>query len=72
MLQKKLMWKCLNQKHLYNRIKMSQKRQKEIIDLLTQTLVQESLKPNGGNSEVVEQLTKRLEKVKNWKEKVDE
>jgi hypothetical protein len=51
---------------------MSQKRQKEIIDLLTQTLVTESLKPNGGNSEIVEQLTKKLERVKNWKEKVDE
>lgn len=45
---------------------MSQKKQKEIIDLLTQTLVQESLKPNGGNSELVEQLSRRLEKVKNW------
>ena len=44
---------------------MSQKRQKEIIDLLTQTLVDESQKPNGGNSEIVEQLTRKLEKVKN-------
>lgn len=51
---------------------MSQKRQREIIDLLTQTLVDESQKPNGGNSEIVEQLTRKLEKVKNWKEKVDE
>lgn len=51
---------------------MSQKKQKEIIDLLTQTLVQESLKPNGGNSDVVESLNKRLEKVKKWEKKKDE
>jgi len=51
---------------------MSKKRQKEIIELLTKTLLDESHKPNGGNSELVEQLTKKLEKVKNWEKKTDE
>jgi hypothetical protein len=45
---------------------MSKKRQKEIIKLLEATLHDESQKPNGGNSELVEQLSKRLEKVKNF------
>tara|TARA_R110002153_G_scaffold46791_1_gene132126 strand:- start:8 stop:178 length:171 start_codon:yes stop_codon:yes gene_type:complete len=43
---------------------MSKKRQKEIIKLL-----EESTKPNGGNSEIVATLTKKLEKVKNWVKK---
>jgi len=51
---------------------MSKKRQKEIIELLTKTLLEESQKVNGGNSEVVEALTKRLEKVKLWEKKKDE
>jgi len=45
---------------------MSKKRQKEIIELLTKTLLDESNKVNGGNSEIIESLTKRLDKVKNW------
>ena len=48
---------------------MSKKRQKEIIKLLEVTLHDESLKPNGGNSDIVDALTKRLEKVKKWKKK---
>ena len=44
---------------------MSKKRQKEIIELLENTLIEESKKPMGGNSELVEALTKKLEKVKN-------
>ena len=51
---------------------MSKKRQKEIIELLTKTLLEESYKPNGCNSELVEQLTRKLEKVKNWEEPKDE
>lgn len=46
---------------------MSKKRQKEIIELLENTLIEEAKKPMGGNQELVEVLTKRLEKVKNWK-----
>ena len=48
---------------------MSKKRQEEIISLLQHTLLEESKKPMGGNSELVEVLTKKLEKVKNWKQK---
>ena len=48
-----------------------EKRQKEIIDLLENTLLQESKKLNGGNSELVQSLTKKLEQVKNWEEKQD-
>jgi 16S rRNA G1207 methylase RsmC len=51
---------------------MSKKKQKEIIKLLEATLHDESLKINGGNSDVVESLTKRLEKVKMWEKKKDE
>lgn len=48
---------------------MSKKRQKEIIKLLEATLHDESLKPNGGNSDIVDALTKRLDKVKKWEKK---
>jgi hypothetical protein len=51
---------------------MSKKKQKEIIELLTKTLLEESQKPNGGNSEIVEALNKRLDKVKKWEKKKDE
>jgi hypothetical protein len=51
---------------------MSKKRQKEIIELLEATLLEESTKPNGGNSDIVSALTKKLEKVKNWEKKKDE
>ena len=55
----------------FNPETMSKKRQKEIIDLLENTLLQESKKLNGGNSELVQSLTKKLEQVKNWEEKQD-
>lgn len=45
---------------------MSKKKQKEIIQLLEQTISSESAKMGGGNTEVILQLTKKLEKVKNW------
>jgi len=51
---------------------MSKKRQKEIIQLLEATLHDESQKPNGGNSDIVESLTRKLEKVKMWEKKKDE
>jgi hypothetical protein len=51
---------------------MSKKRQKEIIELLEATLLEESTKPNGGNSDIVSALTKKLEKVKLWEKKKDE
>ena len=51
---------------------MSKKRQKEIIELQENTLIEESKKPMGGNSELVEALTKKLEKVKNWQKKENE
>ena len=53
----------------FNTETMSKKRQKEIIELLQNTLLQESQKPSGGNKELVESLTKKLEQVKNWKQK---
>jgi len=48
---------------------MSKKRQKEIISLLENTLQKESEKPNGGNSDLVESLTKKLNELKNWEPK---
>jgi len=51
----------------YNLETMSKKRQKEIIGLLTNTIQKELEKPNGGNSELVENLSKKLEEVKNKK-----
>lgn len=51
---------------------MSKKRQKEIIELLEATLYEESQKINGGNSDIVESLTRKLEKVKKWEKKKDE
>jgi hypothetical protein len=45
---------------------MSKKRQKEIIELLTNTILEESQKVNGGNREIIDALNKRLEKVKKW------
>ena len=50
---------------------MSKKRQKEIIELLENTLLQESKKDGGGNKDLVKSLTKKLEQVKNWEEKQD-
>jgi hypothetical protein len=44
---------------------MSKKRQKEIIGLLTNTIEREKEKSGGGNSDIIEQLSKKLEQVKN-------
>lgn len=51
---------------------MSKKRQKEIIKLLEETIQSESTKSGGGNSEIIEQLKRKLEKVKKWEKKKDE
>ena len=48
---------------------MSKKRQKEIIGLLENTIEVEKSKIGGGNSELIERLTAKLEKVKEWKPK---
>ena len=48
---------------------MSKKRQKEIIELLQSTIHQENIKNGGGNKELIEALTKKLEQVKNWEQK---
>ena len=45
---------------------MSKKRQNEIIKLLEETIKHELSKSGKGNSETIEQLTRRLEKVKTW------
>lgn len=53
----------------YKSENMSKKRQKEIIGLLENTLAREAEKPGGGNKDLIEALTKKLDKVKNWEEK---
>ena len=40
--------------------------------LLEETIQSESIKSGGGNSEIIQQLTKKLEKVKMWEKKKDE
>ena len=56
-------------KSKHKKIDMSRKRQKEIIGLLENTLEVEKSKIGGGNSEIVERLSAKLEKVKEWKPK---
>jgi len=51
---------------------MSKKRQQEIIKNLTSTIKSEEEKDGGGNKELILNLTKKLEEIKNWKEKKDE
>ena len=48
---------------------MSTKKQKEIIGLLESTIKSEQDKVGGGNSEVIEKLEKKLNKVKDWRQK---
>ena len=48
---------------------MSKKRQKEIIGLLENTISVEKSKVGGGNKELIERLSARLEKVKEGKPK---
>ena len=47
---------------------MSKKRQQEIIKNLTSTIKSEEEKDGGGNVELILNLTKKLEQIKNWKE----
>ena len=47
---------------------MSIKKQKEIVSLLKSTISDEQKKISGGNKELIESLTRKLEQVKNWKE----
>ena len=56
-------------KSKHKKIDMSRKRQKEIIGLLENTIEVEKSKIGGGNSEIVERLSAKLEKVKEWKPK---
>jgi len=51
---------------------MSKKRQQEIIKNLSSTIKSEEEKDGGGNVELILNLTKKLEEIKNWKEKKDE
>lgn len=52
-----------------NKKDMSKKRQKEIIGLLENTISVEKSKVGGGNKELIERLTAKLEKLKEWKPK---
>jgi len=52
-----------------NKKTMSKKRQKEIIGLLENTISVEKSKVGGGNKELIERLSARLEKVKEGKPK---
>lgn len=44
---------------------MSETKKEEVIRLLTKTIEAESLKSNGGNSKLVEELTKKLDSIVN-------
>ena len=46
---------------------MSKKRQKEVIELLSNTIKTELDKVGGGNAELIASLSKKLEEVKNFK-----
>lgn len=48
---------------------MSKKRQKEIINLLENTIKVESEKVGGGNKELIEKLEEKLVKVREWEPK---
>ena len=51
---------------------MSKRRQKEIIKLINETLISETNKKGGGNTDTIKQLTKTLIKVNEWKKKENE
>ena len=57
------------QNNFKNKKDMSKKRQKEIIGLLENTISVEKSKVGGGNKELIERLTAKLEKVKEGKPK---
>lgn len=44
---------------------MSETKKEEVIRLLTKTIEAESLKSNGGNSKLIEELTKKLDSIVN-------
>lgn len=46
---------------------MSKKRQKEIIELLTNTIQKEQEKVGGGNQELIEKLSEKLQNIKDKK-----
>lgn len=46
---------------------MSKKRQKEIIELLTNTIQKEQEKVGGGNQELIEKLSEKLQNIKHKK-----
>ena len=46
---------------------MSKKRQKEIIELLENTIITEHKKKGGGNKELIVKLTSKLEEIKKKK-----
>lgn len=48
---------------------MSKKRREEIIGLLTNTIQKEKEKTGGGNTEIIEKLSKKLEQVREGKKK---
>lgn len=48
---------------------MSKKRREEIIGLLTNTIQKEKEKTGGGNTEIIEKLSKKLEEVREGKKK---
>lgn len=45
---------------------MSKKKQQEIIELLQSTIDKEKKKIGGGNIDIIESLSNRLDKVKDW------
>jgi len=66
---KKVIDEIYEQKNFKNKKDMSKKRQKEIIGLLENTISVEKSKVGGGNKELIERLTAKLEKVKEGKPK---
>jgi len=49
---------------------MSTERQNEIIELLENTITAERKKSSGDDSELIKQLSERLEKVRTWEKVV--
>jgi len=66
---KRVIDEIYEQTEFKNKKDMSKKRQKEIIGLLENTISVEKSKVGGGNSELIERLTIKLEKLKEWKPK---
>ena len=66
---KKVIDEIYEQNNFKNKKDMSKKIQKEIIGLLENTISVEKSKVGGGNKELIERLTAKLEKVKEGKPK---